>query len=124
MTYNPDNEDAYLGILMARTKTNDTDELFDYYKNLYGSDIYEAIEACKEDNDHIEEMIEKYYLPEYLERETIREKYSFDRTYKSCLDSRIRQEKQFKEEIEADPVFKWLRDNGSDKIRKRINEAC
>ena len=36
-----------------------------------------------------------------MERETIREKYSFDRTYKSCLDSRIGQEKQFKEEVEA-----------------------
>ena len=124
LSYDPDNEDAYLGVLMARTKTNDVDELFDYYKKLYGPDQYEVLEACKEDSDHIDEMIEKYYLPEYLEKETIREKYSFDRTYKSCLASRIRQEKQFSEEIESDPVFEWLRENGSDKIRKKINDVC
>lgn len=124
MSYDTDNEDAYLGVLMARTKTNDIDELFDYYKNLYRSEQFETVEACKEDSDHIDEMIEKYYLPEYLEKETIREKYSFDRTYKSYLDSSIKQEKQFKEEIEADPVFEWLKNNGSDKIRKRINEVC
>lgn len=123
MSYDPDNEDAYLGVLMARTKTNDFEELFDYYKHLYGPDQYEILEACKEDADHIDEMIEKYYLPEYLERETIREKYSFDRTYKSCLDSRIRQEKQFKEEVEIDPVFEWLKNNGSDKTRKKIKEV-
>lgn len=123
MSYDSDNEDAYLGVLMARTKTNDIDELFDYYKHLYGPDQYETLEACEEDADHIDEMIEKYYLSEYLERETIREKYSFDRTYKSCLDSRIRQEKQFKEEVETDPVFEWLKNNGSDRTRKKIKEV-
>ena len=123
ISYDSDNEDAYLGVLMARTKTNDFEELFDYYKHLYEPDQYEILEACKEDTDHIEEMIEKYYLPEYLKRETIREKYSFDRTYKSCLDSRIRQEKQFKEEVETDPVFEWLKNNGSDKTRKKIKEV-
>ena len=124
MSYDPDNEDAYLGVLMARTKTNDIDELFDYYKDLYGPDQAEILEACKEDSNHIDEMVEKYYLPEYLEKETIRDKYVFDRTYKSCLDSRIKQEKLFKEEIETDPVFEWLKNNGSEKIRKKINDVC
>lgn len=123
MSYDPDNEETYLGILMARTKTNDVDELFDYYKNLYGADQYETVEACEEDTDHIDEMADKYYLPEYLEKETIRQKYDFDRFYQSCLNSRIRQEKQFKDELEADPVFVWLKNNGSDKIRKKIKDV-
>lgn len=123
MSYDPDNEETYLGILMARTKTNDVDELFDYYKNLYSTDQYETVEACEEDTDHIDEMADKYYLPEYLEKETIRQKYDFDRFYQSCLNSRIRQGKQFKDELEADPVFMWLKNNGSDKIRKKIKDV-
>ena len=118
----PGNEEAYLGVLMSRTKTLDVDELFDYYKNLYSEEHYETLEACTEDSDHINEMVEKYYLPEYLEKETIRAKYFFDRSYKSCLNSRIKQEQQFKEEIGLDPVFEWLKKNGSQKIRKKIEE--
>ncbi len=119
---NPNNEEAYLGILMARTKTSDVDELFDYYKNLYSDEVMITLEACEEDSEHIDEMVEKYFIPEYLDKETIREKYAYDRTYRSCLEARRRQENQFKEEIESDPVFEWLKKNGSDKIKKQLED--
>ena len=59
------------------------------------SDYPEPDNQPEDWTEYEDEMIEKYYLPEYLEKETIREKYSFDRSYRSCLDSRIKQEKQF-----------------------------
>lgn len=118
----PENEEGYLGILMARAKATDEDELFDYYRNLYNDGTSEILEACDEDLEHIEEMAEKYYLPDYLEKETIYENYRFDRTYKSVLNSRIKQEDRFKEETGTDPVFRWLKDNGSDLTKKKIQE--
>ena len=116
------NEEGYLGVLMARTKTSSVDELFDYYKNLYSEESRETLEACEEDSKHIEEMAERYCLPDYLDKEEIREKYSFDRTYRSCLSCREKQEKQFIDEIETDPVFSWLRKNASESIKKRIRD--
>lgn len=118
----PDNEEAYLGVLMARTKTSDVDELFEYYRNLYSDETRVTLEACEEDSEHIDEMVEKYYLPDYLDKETIREKYAYDRTFRSCLESRKKQEYQFIEETEADPVFEWLKKNGSDKTKRQIND--
>ena len=117
-----DNEEARLGILMARTKTKDADELFAYYKDLYSSENEEILKACEEDNKHIEEMCEKYYLPDLLEKEEIREKYFFDLTYPSLLSDRIRQQSRFKDEIGGDPLFGWLKTNGSKQTKKRIDD--
>lgn len=119
-----DNEDAYLGILMARTKTTDLNELADYCRNLYSEDRWEILEACEEDAEHINEMVEKYCLPEFLDKETIREKYSYDRTYRSRLASKIEEEKRFRNDTESDPVFEWVRRNGSDRIKKQFRDVC
>ena len=118
----PENEEANLGILMARARVMDEDELFAYYKDLYNEETRETLEACEEDLEHIEEMAEKYYLPDYLEKGTIYEKYAYDRTYKSLLNARIKQENRFKEETLTDPVFQWLKKNGSDTVKKKIQE--
>lgn len=117
-----ENEEAHLGILMARSKTSDTDELFAYYKDLYNEDHGEILEACEEDREHIEEMADRYFLPDYLEKETIYEKYLYDRSYKSLLNARIRQQERFKEEVSADPVFSWLRKHGSEDTKNRISD--
>ena len=123
ISMDPENEEAHLGILMARTQTCDAQQLFDYYKNLYSEEEYDTLEACEEDTSHIEEMAEKYYLPDYLDKETIYEKYLYDRTYRSILNCRIRQEKQFNEEIASDPVFAWLRRNADEKVRRQIEDV-
>lgn len=118
----PENEEGYLGILMARAKVMDEDELFAYYKDLYSEASGEILEACEEDLEHVEEMAEKYHLPDYLEKETIYEKYRFDRSYRSVLNSRIKQEERFKEEVETDPVFQRLKENSSGLTKKKIQE--
>ncbi len=121
ISMDPKNEEAYLGILMSQTKTTDPDELFRYFRDLYHEDKKETLEACEEDRSHIDEMAEKYHLPDYLDKETIRAKYSFDRTYTSHLKQRIEEEDRFKEEVEVNPAFLWLRKNGSKKVRDEID---
>ena len=122
VSLDPNSEEAYAGILMSQTKTTDLDELFEYYKNLYSEDKKESFEAIEEDLKHIDEMCEKYYLPEFLEKETIREKYLFERTYQSSLNNRVRQESQIVEETQANPIFVWLKEHGSRDIQNRIND--
>ena len=116
------NEDAHLGILMSQTRTKSEDELFDYYKDLFNDDLKQPIEACEEDERHVNDMVEKFYLKDYLEKETIREKYHFDRTYQSSLDNRMKQSRQIREELEMNPVFQWLLNSGSDRIKDRIRD--
>ncbi len=123
ISMDPENEDAYLGVLMSQAKALDEDELFDYYRNLYDDGQGEVLEACKEDTDHIEEMVRKYALPELLDKETIEENYEYDRTYRSYLNARISQEKQFREEYDLNPAFEWLKKNGSAGIKKKIRDV-
>ncbi len=117
----PDNEEARLGILMARTKTKDEDSLFDHYEHLYDEGKTEVLEACKEDTQHVDEMSDRYALEGYLTKEAIIEKYTFDRTYISKLNSRIEEEEKFRQDAGSDPDLNYLRRYGSDRIRDRID---
>lgn len=120
LSMEPENEEAHLGVLMARTKTSDTQQLYEYYRDLYNSEDYEILEACEEDREYIEEMAEKYSVPDYLDKETIYEKYTYDRSYRSLSAARIKQEKQFNEDVSSDPIFGWLKRKGSDETKKQI----
>ena len=120
VSLDPQCEEGYLGILMSRSKTHDVDELFDYYKTHFDEEEAEVLQACEEDSLHIEEMCKKYALPGYLDEKEIREKYRYDRTYRSHLKQCIRQKEHFEQETQTDPAFMWLKRNGSPSVRDRI----
>ena len=123
ISYGNDSEEIHLGILKAQAKIADTDELFEYYKNLYNDEYKEVLEAVKEDTGHIEEMAEKYHFDGYLEKEEIYAAYRFDRTYRSSLKHRIEEERRFKDTMEDNPSFKWLSFKGSESIKKQIRSV-
>ncbi len=116
----PDNEDGHLGILMAQSQTKDPDALFEYYLHLYDDPKAEMLTACEEDEKHISEMCEKYYLKDYLEKETIRAKYQYDRTFESYSKSREKEREQIIEDTKMNPVFMWLKENGSELTQQKI----
>lgn len=120
LSYEKNLEEAHLGILKAQCQIADTDELIDYYKNLYNDDYGEILNAVEEDKDHIDEMADKYALPGYLERNEIYAAYRFDGSYLSRLKHRINEERRFKEAMEDNPSFKWLRFNASQGLRDQI----
>ena len=117
-----ENEEVHLKLLMAEKQVSDIDALFAYYKSLYSEELLETKEAVEESSDHIEEMCERCYIPELLEKENIRKRYEFDRTYESLLDARVEQRKQIEDEIELDPALSWLNENGSAKTQAYIND--
>lgn len=123
LSEDPDDEKAHLGALLSLNRFSEAEEYYEYLKNLYSEDHQEVMEACDEDHEHIESMAEKYEVPGYLEKEEIREKYFFDRTYLSSLGNRIRQKKRFEEETKSDLDLMWLRKNASPVLREQINSV-
>jgi len=119
----PQNESSHLGLLEARYKAKDEAELFECFKNLYNEDKEEIIEAVKEDTEHIDEMIYKYTLPGYLEKEEIQEIYYFDRNCKSSYKNRLEEQKRFSNEIASDLSFRWLESKGSERIKSEISSV-
>lgn len=120
LTY-PQSEEAHLGLLEAKHKVKNEEELITYFQNLYNEDRKELIEACEEDKNHIEEMARKYTLPGYLEKEEILAEYQFDRNCESSLNHRLEEQKRFKEEIVSDMSFHYLETNGSKKVKEEID---
>lgn len=123
ISISPENELAHLGLLKAQCRIKDTDDLFVYFKDLYNDDRQEFLEACKEDTDHLDEMVRRYTVPDYLEKEEILAAYFFDRTYRSSLNNRIRQKERFIEEYENNPSFLFLKEHGSKNIREKIKSV-
>ena len=67
----PEDETAYLGILMSEALVTSKEDLIAYYQTLYSDKTYETAYACEKDEEHIEEKCEKYRLKGYLEEEEI-----------------------------------------------------
>ncbi len=120
---NVERQEAYLGILKAQNQISDTDRLFDYYKDLYNEEHTEILRACEEDKQHIDEMVDKYYMPDYLEKEEIRASYYYDLSYRSSLNHRIEEENRFRQQMMDNPYLNWLRLNGTKDIKKKIESV-
>ena len=119
----PENEKLHLYSLMADTGSNNVEGLFDYYKTLYSDKVYIPKEAVEENFDHIEQISQEFYsIPDYFEKDLVREKYQYDRTYPSLMDCRIRQKKQIEELIKNNPSLSWLNSKGSDSIKEKIKD--
>ena len=117
------NNEAYLGILMAYSETKNREELFDYFKNLYHEDEYVEVEAVEEDTKHIEEMVEKCTLPGQLEASQIRRMYDYKRTFLSLVPARIKEKEEIIKEFDENPSIEFLKRNGDQTIIKDIDEV-
>ena len=102
-----DNNDAYLGTLLAENKLSNKEEL----SNIYFKTDYTPvkIKAVSESTDTIEKYADKYYLPYYLEKEDIRKLFSYtDFEFESYLDSAVRKKEELKKEFERNQAISWL----------------
>ena len=102
-----DNNDAYLGTLLAENELSSKEEL----SNIYFKTDYTPIKtkAVSESTDTIEKYADKYYLPYYLEKEDIRELFSYtDFEFESYLDSVVKKKEELKKEFERNQAISWL----------------
>ncbi len=102
-----ENPEAYLGILLAENEVIDKEDLFNvYFKTDYSKS---EVKAIGESNDTIEKYIDKYYLPNYLEKEEIRRLFSYkDFYYDSFLESANERKEELKKEFERNQTISWL----------------
>ena len=91
---NPNDKDAHIGVLLASNKIDNEEALIKYYQDLYSVEEYELKLACDKDESHIEEMCNKFYIPDYLEKEEIRKAYEYELTYRSNVFSRKKQKEE------------------------------
>jgi len=123
LSLKPESEENHINCLLADHGVLNTEELFNYYKSLFDEKIYVPKIAVKENREHIDQIFRKYYtIPEYVERDVIKEKYQFDRTYMSLSECRERQKQQIENLIENEKSLSWLSKNGSDSIKEKIKD--
>ena len=119
----PDNEENHINYLLADHGVLSIEELFEYYKTIYDEKIFIPKIAVKEDHNHIDQVFRNYYtIPEYVERDVIKEKYQFDRTFMSLSDCRERQKQQIEKLIDKEASLSWLSRNGSNDIKEKIQD--
>lgn len=82
------NAEAYIGKALVQHKCCNLEALVDFLFDKYSVVTNERKIAFQDDDNHIQKVIEEYEVPGYLEVETIKELYEYDRTYISELDER------------------------------------
>ena len=105
-----ENNDAYLGTLLAENEISNRDELSNiYFKTDYAP---VKIKAISESTDTIEKYADKYYLPNYLEKEDIKRLFSYaDFEFDSYLESVVKKKDELKKEFERNQAISWLMDH-------------
>ena len=130
------NVDAHFGLLMCQNKCSDLPSLSDYYINLYKSNDPKMIKACDIDQRLIEEASERFYLPDYLEKQDIVKAFEYDGTmfYQSFYNCRYDDNQNIRREFDTDDLLRWIRSsadktatsfvwNIKDEYERRITKA-
>ena len=110
------NVEAHFGLLMCQNKCSDLSALSEYYLHLYESNVPNSIKACDIDQKLIEEASEKFYLPDYLEKQDIIDRFKYEGAfyYDSYYNSRYEDNQNIRKEFDKDDLLKWIR-SSSDK---------
>ena len=116
-----ENSEAYLGTLLAENEVTEKEDLFNiYFKTDYSKS---EVKAISESADTIEKYAEKYYLPNYLEKEDIRRLFLYkDFYYDSFLESANERKEELKKEFERNQTICWLMDHNDSFISDLYRE--
>lgn len=77
----PSNADANIGKILTEEKQTDIMSFIDIILKKLSQSASQKIEAATPDNEHIEEMVNKYSILSYLSKNTIRKLYEFNLIY-------------------------------------------
>lgn len=124
LDYEPENPEIYLGQLLCENKKRNIDELIDYYRDKYSNDSFETCHAkiSNEYNNHFEEMAEKYYVKDYLDKKQIIDEYKrYDDSYPSRIESIKRNKERIIDEFKNDTLISRIRSFNDDGINKHFD---
>lgn len=122
LSLDPENYYGNLGKQMVKYSLKYEDDFYSFYKNLFSSDEHEDYEVCEEETDHINEMVDKYTVNNYLGAEAIKEKYSFNRIAKTQLSVREKEKQKIKNEFANENSLIRIKKYADKNQKKKINE--
>ena len=117
----PKNGEAYLYKLLVEKNVKNTDELIRYYEQYFKSDNYETKTAVEEDTDHINDIVRRFSIKNYLGEEEIKSEYQYDRTYSSLLQNKINQKQHIQKELENDRYYTRSVNYGNENAKKTFD---
>ena len=92
-----------------------------YLSDKYKDYTTEPVEACPADQEHITEMVSKYYIEKYLERDKIINLYEYNRNYNAILPCRISQKKQQLTELNNDRLLYRARQYADGEVKEKLD---
>ncbi len=123
LNLDPECAEAYLGKLLAQKHQENWASLIKIFENQYATSSTEKLEACLEDKAHIEEMVRKYSLKEYVNEGDIRKLYDYDRSYESKVSCRKSQKEKQIKEIDSERLLTRAKQYAKGDTKQHINEG-
>jgi tetratricopeptide (TPR) repeat protein/TolA-binding protein len=123
LNLDPKCAEAYIGKLLVRERKSDFDSWVTMQKEKYARASYKTLEACPEDTGHIDEAVKTLAIDGYLDDETIRAPYGYNRKYDSALSSRLNQKKEQLSGLSSDRLLTRAKQYADDKTQKWIDDG-
>lgn len=115
--------EAYLGKLLAKEKKSDFSAWVSMQKGKYSEAHAERLEACPEEKDHIEKMAKELSVAGYLDEDTIKTEYVFDRGYDSVLSLRRKQKVAQLGELSSERLLTRAKQYAAGKTLQQITDG-
>ncbi len=120
---NPENGEAYLGKLLVERQLPNIDALIAYYNSLYSDENYEDKTAVEINKKHIDDIVSKYEIPNYFDKDSIISKFnSFNTSFRSILSNRIEQKQAIEKELNNNRLISRALSYAPESIKNKLNE--
>ena len=102
LNQDPESSEAYIGKLLAANKLSTFSQYISFLITKYQKGEFKTLTACPEATEYIAKVCSEYELKGYLDQETIKKVYFYDRTYSSDLSCRKEQKTKQLEELKME----------------------
>ena len=123
LNLDPKCAEAYIGKLLGEKKQRNWDALVGAWVKQYEKQTTERLIACSEEKEHIEEIVDKYMLTGYLEKDTIRKLYEYEFGYDSALLCRKQQKELLLSGIDGERLLKRARQYAKGETAIKIEDG-
>jgi len=123
LNLDPECAEAYLGKLLVQKRQESWISLVNALKNQNADIASEKLEACPEERGHIERMVKKYSLKDYVSKDEIRKLYDYDRSYISTLSFRKTQREELERQLSADRLLCRAKQYAGGETKRQIEEG-
>lgn len=115
--------EAYLGKLLAARHCDTAQTYCDAVVMETANASREKFHACQADTAHIDAAAASYAVYAYLTEDTIRDLYTFDRSYASYTPCRIRQKEEQLRKMNTDRLLMRARQYASGKLKETLEQS-